>query len=263
MNVQISRRTPLRVPRCPARPGAYRHRRPCRSRQVDPDRPLAARNGRPSGRQARRAQGRERPPRHAVRMVVPARCPADRARSGHHHRHQPDPAAHPGARYRPDRRAGTCRVSPQHDHRGGASRCRRADRRCDRGRARPDPSPRLSPAPARRAAGDGRHQQDGSRGLRCRQVQGDRIRNRCSPGGLGPDADRRHPDFRAQRRRRRAAHIVDRMVSGADGSRRARCFLAGTPAARPGDAHAGASHLQVRRSPHHCRTRGERPHSRG
>ena len=52
---------------------------------------------------------------------------------------------------------------------------------------------------------------------------GDRIRNRRSPGGLGPDADRHHPDFRAQRRWRRAAHIVDRMVSGADGSRRARC----------------------------------------
>ena len=121
--------------------------------------------------------------------------------------------AHRGARYRPDRRARTCRVSPQHDHRCGAGRCRRADRRRDRGRARPDPPPRLSPAPPRRAAGDGRHQQDGSRGLRCRQVQGDRIGNRRSPGGLGPDADRHHPDFRAQRRWRRAAHIVDRMVS--------------------------------------------------
>jgi len=46
--------------------GACRHRWPRRSRQIDLDRPPAARNRRPAGRQARRTQGRERTPRHGV-----------------------------------------------------------------------------------------------------------------------------------------------------------------------------------------------------
>jgi signal recognition particle receptor subunit beta len=58
-------------------------------------------------------------------------------------------------------------------------------------------------------------------------------------------------------------HVLDRMVPGSDRSRDARRLLAGDASARSGAAHAGASDLQVRRSPHHRRTRGERAHPRG
>ena len=49
--------------------------------------------------------------------------------------------------------------------------------------------------------------------------------------GLESDSSRRSSDLRTQRRRRRAAHIVARLVSRADGSRRARRLRAGAPAA--------------------------------
>ena len=51
------------------------------------------------------------------------------------------------------------------------------------------------------------------------------------PGRAGSDSSRRDSDLRAQRRRRRAAHIVARLVSRAGGSRRARRLRAGAPAA--------------------------------
>ena len=65
--------------RVPARPrgqrhllasaGAHRHRRPCRSRQIDPDRTPAGGDRQPARRQARAAQGGERAARHAVRWL--------------------------------------------------------------------------------------------------------------------------------------------------------------------------------------------------
>ena len=80
--------TPVQVPAAVADPGRPLVRivivGPCRSRQVDADRPPAARDRQPARRQARAAQGCQRAARHAVRMVVPARCAADRARPEHH-----------------------------------------------------------------------------------------------------------------------------------------------------------------------------------
>ena len=64
--------------------GPHRDRRPRRSRQIDADRPAAARDRQPAGRQTGSAEGGQRAARHAVRMVVPARRAADRARPGHH-----------------------------------------------------------------------------------------------------------------------------------------------------------------------------------
>ena len=143
--------------------GSHRHRRPCRSRQVDAGRPPAARDRQPARRQARNAESRQRAARHAVRMVVPARCAADRARPGHHHRHHADPLPHPLARRRADRRARPRRIPAQHDHRRLAGRRRGADHRRAGRRARPDPAARLSAASARRQTGRRRRQQDGPR----------------------------------------------------------------------------------------------------
>ena len=141
--------------------GPHRHRRPCRSRQIHAGRTAAARDRQPARGQAGDAQGRQRPARHAVRMVVPARCAADRARPGHHHRHHADPLPHRLARHRADRRARPRRIPAQHDHRRFAGRRRGADHRRAGRRARPDPAPRLSLASARRQTGRGRRQQDG------------------------------------------------------------------------------------------------------
>ena len=143
--------------------GPHRHRRPCRSRQIHFGRTPAARDRQPARRQAGDAESGQRAARHAVRMVVPARCAADRARPGHHHRHHANPLPHPLARRRADRRARPRRIPPQHDHRRLAGRRRGADHRRAGRRARPDPASRLSAASAGHQAGRHRRQQDGPR----------------------------------------------------------------------------------------------------
>ena len=157
--------------------GSHRHRRPCRSRQVDAGRPPAARDRQPARGQARNAESRQRAARHAVRMVVPARCAADRARPGHHHRHHADPLPHRLARRRADRRARPRRIPAQHDHRRLAGRRRGADHRRAGRRARPDPAARLSAASARRQTGRRRRQQDGPGRFQRGALQGDQRRD--------------------------------------------------------------------------------------
>src|SRR5262249_15929252 len=46
--------------------GTHRHRRPCGSRQIDPDRTIALRDRKPVGRQARTAQSGQHPAWHGV-----------------------------------------------------------------------------------------------------------------------------------------------------------------------------------------------------
>ena len=97
MNMLVStaiRRRRKRTRKAPRAAGAHRHRRPCRSRQIDAGRPPAVRDRQPARGQAGNAESGQRAARHAVRMVVPARRAADRARPGHHHRHHPDPLPH-------------------------------------------------------------------------------------------------------------------------------------------------------------------------
>jgi sulfate adenylyltransferase subunit 2 len=77
--------------------GTHRHRRSRGPRQIDLDRAPAGGDRQPAGRQAPAARGGQRAARHAVRTVVPVGRAADRARPGHHHRHQPDPLPHPVA----------------------------------------------------------------------------------------------------------------------------------------------------------------------
>ncbi len=157
-------------------------------------------------------QGRQRAARHAVRMVVPAGCAADRARPGHHHRYHPDQLPHPLARRGADRRARPRRIPAQHDHRRLAGgRCGSDHRRAGR-RARPDQAPRLSAASARRQTGRRGRQQDGPRRFQRRSLQGDQRRD------LGAsDRSRRHAfggdsDLGARRRRRCRAHAAHRLV---------------------------------------------------
>ena len=256
MNVQISRQlhpvSPLpRAPWCASSSSAMS------ITANRPDRPPAARSGRPSDGKldALKAVSAAAACRSSGRFCS-TRCrpsairasPSIPARSG----------CAPRARYRPDRRARTCRVPPNMiSHGSGASRCRRADRRRDRGRARPDPSPRLSPAPPRRAPGDGRDQR---RWIAWPSMP-------ASSGRSNPkspliwrdwaDAERHYPDFRPQRRWRGAAHVLERGIEGRRFGR-ADAFV---PRARHTTwrAPAGASGLQVRRSPHHCRSGGEWP----
>ena len=192
--------------------GPHRHRRPCRSRQVDPGGTAAARNRQPARGQARNAEGGQRPARHAVRMVVPARCAADRARPGHHHRHHPDQLPHQLARRGADRRARPRRIPAQHDHRRLAGRRRGPDHRRAGRRPRPDPAPRLSPASSRRQTGRGCRQQDGPGRFQRRALPGDQRRDFRASDRPRRDAVGGDSDFRARRRRRCRAHAADRMV---------------------------------------------------
>ena len=210
-----------------------------------------------------RAQGGERAARHAVRIVVPARCAADRARPGHHHRHQPGALPHAVARLRPDRCARPRRVPAQHDHRRVAGRCGAAHRRRRRRRARADAAARLPAAPARRAPGRRRHQQDGPGELRRRPVPRDRRRDQRTSRGFRGEAGRGHSDLGAPRRRRRRADGGDRVVHRPDRDRSARPVRAGRARERAAAAASGAGGLQVRRPPHHRRPHRERqPRSR-
>ena len=75
-------------------PAQDRHRRPRRSRQVDPGRPADPRDRLPARRQARGDQGHVRAARHAVRVGVPDGRDPGRARPGHHDRHHADLVPH-------------------------------------------------------------------------------------------------------------------------------------------------------------------------
>ena len=136
-----------------ARPAAHRHRRPCRSRQVDPGRPPVPRHRLAARGQARGHQGDVRAARHALRMGLPHGCLPGRARPGHHHRHRADLAAHAAARLRHHRRARPPRVPQEHDHRRGQRRRRAAADRRRPGHPAAVAPPRLPPASARHPAG--------------------------------------------------------------------------------------------------------------
>src|SRR5216684_3494240 len=93
---------------------SHRHRRPCRPRQVDPHRPPPARHRRAARGQGRGAQGGEPQARHAVRMVLRHGRAQDRARPGHHHRHDAHPLRQRRAPLCHHRRARPCRVPQEH-----------------------------------------------------------------------------------------------------------------------------------------------------
>ncbi len=99
-------------------------------------------------------------------------------------------------------------------------------------------------------AGRGRRQQDGPRRFRRRAFQGNQRRDFGASDRPRRDAFGGDPDFRARRRRRRRTDGADRLVSGTDRGRSARCARTGTAAGAAGAAAAGAGDLQIRRPPH-------------
>ena len=106
MNMIVSSATSA-TPNGTTRPqGSHRHRRPCRSRQVDPGRTalLHETGSLPEGKleMLKTVSARRGMPFEWSFLVGRA---ADRARPGHHHRHHADLLPHRVARHRADRRA--------------------------------------------------------------------------------------------------------------------------------------------------------------
>ena len=195
------------------RAAADRHRGLGRRRQVDPDRPAAARlQVDPRGSARARPADLRAPRRRVPQPRAAHRRPARRARAGHHDRRRlpllPDPAAQVHHRRHPGPRA----VHPQHGHRRlDRRRVDRARRRAQ-GRLGADPPPRLhllaAADPARRRV----RQQDGPGRLRRgRLLPHPRGDDRLGGAAADPGHDL-HPDLGAQRRQRRRALAADAVV---------------------------------------------------
>ena len=175
-------------------PPAPRHRRLRRRRQVDPDRPPAARREVADGR---RGRGGRRRPRAADRR------PARRARAGHHDRRRLPPLRHAAAALHPRRLPRPRAVHAQHGHRRVDRRAgARAGGRPPR-RHRPDAPPRRRRRAARRPPRRRVRQQDGPRRLLRGALRRDRARL-LRAGVAARAARRRLPaDLGAARRQRR------------------------------------------------------------
>ena len=143
---------------------ALRHGRQRRRRQVDADRPAAARLEVDLRGPARAHRGGQQAPRQRLRRPRPAdRRPARRARAGHHDRRRLPLLLDAAPRLRHRRLPWPRAVHAQHDHRRVRRRPGDRARRRPPRRRRADPAPQPARVAARRAAPRHRRQQDGPR----------------------------------------------------------------------------------------------------